>query len=60
MDCMRRIKRQLIKQELKNLTSSIMSAEEGSEAQLELQEEYLKRNQYLLSLERDDIFVDET
>ncbi len=60
MDCMRRVKRQLIKQELKNLTSSIMSAEEGSEAQFELQEEYLKRNQYLLSLERDDIFVDET
>ena len=55
-DCMRRVKRKLIKGEMKDLMSGITSAEEGSEAQLELQEEYRKKSQYLISLEKGEIF----
>ncbi|MCY3488157.1 MAG: hypothetical protein OXH34_06915, partial [Bacteroidetes bacterium] len=54
-DCMRRVKRKLIKGEMKELMSGITTAEEGSEAQLELQEEYRKKSQYLISLEKGEI-----
>ncbi|MCY3629490.1 MAG: DNA primase [Bacteroidetes bacterium] len=57
-DCMRRVKRKLIKGEMKDLMSGITSAEEGSEAQLELQEEYRKKSQYLISLEKGEVFED--
>ena len=57
-DCMRRIKRKLVRIEMKELTFRITSAEEGSEAQLELQEEYRKNSQYLISLEKGEVFED--
>ncbi|MXZ18082.1 MAG: DNA primase [Rhodothermaceae bacterium] len=57
-DCMRRVKRKLIKGEMKDLMSGITSADEGSEAQLELQEEYRKKSQYLISLEKGEVFED--
>lgn len=57
-DCMRRIKKKLVKRESKELLSRMLSAEEGSEAQLELQEQYRENCQYLIALEKGEIFED--
>ncbi len=55
-DSMRKIKQKLIKEELKELIFRITNAEAGSEAQMELQEEYRERLQHKRAIERGEIF----
>ena len=55
-DCMRQIKTKFVVAELKDLEKRIFSSEDGSEAQLELHEEYRKKREYqndLVNLEKD-------
>ena len=55
-DCMRRIKRKLIKKQIKELQEQVLSSESGSKAQLKLQDEYRETRQKLLDVEKLDYF----
>ena len=55
-DCMRIIKRAVIKHEMEELENQILGSDAGSRVQLELQEQYHQRIQFLRAIEKRGVF----